>query len=60
MPKSQTRLTRRHLHMLKIDLIGVTEKMAKITNEKIMATTKNEALKSSLNSHEARQDNVNG
>ena len=28
--------------------------------EKIMATTKNEALKSSLNSHEAGQDNLNG
>ena len=25
-----------------------------------MATTKNEALKSSLNSHEAGQDNLNG
>ena len=36
------------------------EKMAKNTNEKVMATTKNEALKSSLNSHEAGQDNLNG
>ena len=35
-------------------------KWQKITNEKIMATTKNEALKSSLNSHEAGQDNLNG
>ena len=56
-----TRLTRRHLHTLKIDLMGVTEKKwQKITNEKVMATTKNEALKSSLNSHEAGQDNLNG
>ena len=50
-----------HLHTLKIDLIGVPEKKwQKIINEKVMATTKNEALKSSLNSHEAGQDNLNG
>ena len=50
------RLTLRHLHTLKIDLIGMTEKMAKISHEKIMVTTKNEVLKSSLNSHE--QDKI--
>ena len=55
------RLTCRHFHTLKIDLIGVTEKKwRKITNKKVMATIKNEALKSSLSSREARHDNWNG
>ena len=45
---------------VKIDLIGVTEKMAKNQPCKNHGDYKNEGLKSSLNSHEEGQDNLNG